>query len=192
MTVIDQKVIRDRAERLFTFLKEYVALRTKVTRDLLNYDTVLWLHAFPPESMVESSSGAAIGEPEQTVWVTFRKPTFEKPPKPAEILDPWIDERLLADSSQDQPKTNERMPHSYNVGGIYMDRPLPTRRLEEVPELNGFWREYVETAWGWGPWGEKDRESRRLKEIYTALYSLFQKQQRLGEAYEIVLGVLEV
>ena len=38
-------------------------------------------------------------------------------------------------------------------------------------------------------WAEEDRRLQRIQRIYTELFSIYQRQERLGEAYEVVLGL---
>ena len=41
----------------------------------------------------------------------------------------------------------------------------------------------------WWPWAEADRRVQAIQRVYTQLFSIYQKQQRLGEQYEVVLGL---
>ena len=52
--------LRDKAVRLFTYLKEVCQLRFVVVRDRRNYDLLLWFHDIPrePECLCIAWSGA--------------------------------------------------------------------------------------------------------------------------------------
>lgn len=58
--------------------------------------------------------------------------------------------------------------------------------LDEFPEVIEQWEDYLKNKWL--IWAEQDRKLREIDSIYSDLYFLYQRQQRLGEAYEIVLG----
>src|SRR5881394_2549625 len=41
----------------------------------------------------------------------------------------------------------------------------------------------------WHPWAEDDRRKRKVLRVYTDLFSLYQQQKELGEAYEVILAI---
>src|SRR5205807_2454214 len=49
------------------------------------------------------------------------------------------------------------------------------------------WHAYLRERWS--PWAERDRVLQQAQRIYTDLFRVYQSQQRLGEAYEVVLGL---
>jgi very-short-patch-repair endonuclease len=61
------------------------------------------------------------------------------------------------------------------------------RELAEFPQIRSTWERYVQQKWS--PWAEEDRRFQAVQKVYTDLFSIYQKQQRLGEAYEVVLGL---
>ena len=63
----------------------------------------------------------------------------------------------------------------------------PPLRLEDHPEVRAEWDTYIEDRW-W-PWAEQDRREQAVQAVYAELFSMFQRQQRLGESFEIVFGL---
>ena len=53
--------------------------------------------------------------------------------------------------------------------------------------MQAVWDRYIKDYW-WA-WSEEDRREQAVGRIYTDLFSIFQRQQRLGEAFEIVFGL---
>lgn len=49
------------------------------------------------------------------------------------------------------------------------------------------WTKYLEHAWK--PWAEKHQRWKNVQGIYARLFTAYQQQKRLGEAYELVLGL---
>src|SRR6266508_325483 len=79
--------VRDRAVRLYTFLREYTQLRASTALTTEGYDEVIWLADVPglPGSVCAAVEPTRDGE----VWLEVRKPRLLPPPRPREsILDP--------------------------------------------------------------------------------------------------------
>ena len=53
--------------------------------------------------------------------------------------------------------------------------------------MQAAWDDYIEDHW-W-PWAEQDRREQAVQKVYTDLFSMFQRQQRLGESFEVVFGL---
>ncbi len=59
--------------------------------------------------------------------------------------------------------------------------------LEDHPEVRAAWDAYVEERWL--PWAEKYNDWEAIHKVYVPLFATYQEQLRLGEEYELVLGV---
>ena len=62
-----------------------------------------------------------------------------------------------------------------------------TERLEEHPDVQRAWDRYVEI--NWLPWTEEHSTWEKVYKVYSALFAIHQEQLRLGEEYELVLGL---
>ena len=94
-------------------------------------------------------------------------------------MNPWVRPDQLGDSSLDFPELYETL-----LGESADDPPL---KLEDHPDVQRAWDAYIESHW-WA-WAEQDRREQQVSRIYTDLFSMFQRQQGLGETYEIVFGL---
>ena len=179
---------RDRAVALYTFLKEFVQLRTKTIRDISRYEQdgqVIWAADIPREHGChciawhrETPEATADDAPDE-VWIEIRKPRLTRPPEPPESVHPWVRREQLDDSSLELPELCPSLP-----GESAEDRQLV---LDDHPDVQEAWDAYIEDHW-W-PWAERDRRERAVQNIYTDLFSMFQRQQRLGESFEVVFGL---
>src|SRR5215813_8490022 len=81
--------VRDRAVRLFTFLREYTQLRANTSLTTDAYDEVIWLADVPglPGCICAAVEPARDGE----VWLEVRKPRLVPAPRPPESLRPWLE-----------------------------------------------------------------------------------------------------
>ena len=171
---------REGAIALYTFLKEFAQLRTRTIRDISAYEQVIWAADVPREPGCDCiawhrEASDAAGE----TWLELRKPRLTRPPEPPALVNGWVRLDQLSDSTLDFPVLYETL-----LGKAPDDPPL---RLEDRPEVQEAWGTYVENRW-W-PWAERDRRERKVQTTYTELFAMFQRQQRLGENFEIVFGL---
>ena len=174
---------RENAIALYSFLKEFAQLRTKITRDISQYERegqVLWASEIPREGgcYCIAWDRDPSSTPEE-VWVEIRKPCPSQPPEPPELVNAWVRRDQLGDSSLDFPGLYETLP------GEADDDPL--RRLEDCPDVKDAWDAYVENQW-W-QWADHHRREQQVEKAYTSVFSMFQRQQRLGENFEVVFGL---
>ncbi len=187
----DDEQVRARATRLFTFLRELTELQSKTVRTIDQYDKALWFKAIPREPGCHCIAWRPIEDQEESdVWVEIRKPRLKAPPKVSDALEPWLDPQEVEDSSREFPVLRERI--ILDVPGEAdetdpAEQQTIVRQLEECPEIKSLWETYVQEQW-W-PWAEEDRRLQGVQKVYTDLFSIYQKQRRLGEAYEVVLGL---
>src|SRR5215469_11646064 len=177
--------VRDRAARLFTFLREYTQLRASTALTTDAYDEVIWLADVPglPGCLCAAVEPTRDGE----VWLEIRKPNLQPAPRPPEVLRPWLER--FADSAPEAPPLRESIPDPTPrpEAPPTSDELPPQLLLEDHPEIRIAYDEYVEREWA--PWATRDRPLQRAQRIYTDLFRLHQSQQRLGEAYEVVMGI---
>ena len=181
---------RDRAVALYTFLKEFVQLRTKTIRDISRYEQdgqVIWAAEIPREhgchciAWHRDTPDALADDAPDEVWIEIRKARLTRPPEPPESVQPWLRREQLYDSSLELPELFPTLP-----GESADDPPI---ELDDHPEVRQAWAEraYIEDRW-W-PWAEQDGRERAVQSVYTDLFSMFQRQQRLGESFEVVFGL---
>jgi very-short-patch-repair endonuclease len=180
-------VLNDKVKRLFQFLKEFAELRSKAVRDIDSYEAVLWLNDIPHESGCYckvwdlTSPGVSTSEDRADNWVFIRKPKLKPAPELSDELRPWLIREQIQDSHRDdypelRSEWTEVISESHSV----------TRKLQDHPDIEDFYLAYLEQ---WESWRNAERPRRKVQRVYSDLYAMYQKQQRLGEAYEVVLGI---
>src|SRR5499427_2930375 len=145
--------VRDRAVRLFTFLREYTQLRASTALTTDAYDEVIWLADVPglPGCLCAAVEPARDGE----VWLEIRKPKLQPAPRPPEVLRPWLER--FTDSAPEAPPLRESIPDPTpgpQAAPAADDLP-PQLLLEDHPEIRIAYDEYVEREWT--PWATRDR-----------------------------------
>ena len=171
---------RERAVALYTFLKELAQLRTRMVRDVDTYEQVIWVSDIPQQPGCDCIAWHRdVDDVSDKAWLEIRRPRLKRPPEPPELAQDWVRREQLNDSSLVMPEL-----HTTLLGESSEDLPL---RLENHPEVQAVWDRYILDYW-W-VWSEEDRREQAVGRIYTDLFSMFQRQQRLGEAFEIVFGL---
>jgi hypothetical protein len=181
----ERDLVRDRAVRLFAFLREMTLLRTKVVRSTDEYEKIIWLSDVPREAGCYCAAWGGRGNADDTsIWIEIRKPKLAANPEPPPELAPWIAPDQIGDSSREVPELRDSaaIENDDDPSGA----PL-ILKLADRPDIKLLWERYVEDAW-W-PWAEQDRQAQRVQAVYTDLFSIYQKQHRLAELYEVVLGL---
>ncbi len=182
-------VMRDRAVRLFTFLRELTELRTKTIRRWEQYEQVLWFQDIPREAGCHCIAWPGVDLDEHAeAWVEVRKPRFKAPPKPPAVAIPWVNLKQVSDSTRESPEIREiTVDVAKTHDGGSEEIVTNVQQLSEHPEVRSAWQDYL--AQQWTPWAEEDRRVQRVQAVYTDLFTVYQRQQRLGEAYEVVVGL---
>ncbi len=177
---------RARATALYTFLKEFTELRTKTIRDVEEYEDVLWFSDVPREPECSCAAWLRGNEREVAdVWLEVRQPRLVAAPNPSKELGPWLELGQIADSSLEMPELRKEI--AVRIHDTTGEDRFERRLLSDNPGIKSLWEKYVEVSW-W-PWAEADRRAQATQRVYTKLFSIYQKQQRLGEQYEVVLGL---
>ncbi len=180
-------LVRDKAVRLFTYLKELTELRTDVKRNCDEYDQVVWWAEIPREKECYCAAWDLGRDPAYEDWLRVERPRRKRPPTLPAALLPWLNERDVADASQDAPQLRDSIVEEIgsNAGGQGSETVV--RRLEDYPAILRQWELYVENHW-W-PWAIEERRLQPVQSIYNELFAAYQNQERMGEAYEVVVGV---
>ena len=172
--------LRDKAVRLFTYLKEVCQLRFVVVRDCRNYDQVFWFHDIPrePECFCIAWNGPT--EASES-WIEVRRsPESPCPPVPA-VCKYWISPADLANSAQ-TPTLRERILAPMREG-----EPPSYIEISARADVQAKWREYLATKWE--AWAKEHQRWKSVQQVYGNLFSIYQQQKRLGESFELRVGL---
>ncbi|MCX5998949.1 MAG: AAA domain-containing protein [Chloroflexi bacterium] len=190
-----EALVRQRAVRIFTYLKEQALLRSKVVRDLNEYDETIWFHQVPEYKGCFSVLSAESPERPDGVWLEIRKPPREpqRPPIPASCLK-WLDDSPEADPlaeprlKKEIPRDNAPSPDA-SLGPLFETSAAAGRpdRLADHPEVQKAWRDYIQHDWL--PWSKSLASWQKANDLYYRLFSVYEQLKKLGERYELVLAL---
>lgn len=183
---------RDKAIRLFTYLKDLCALRTAQVRNVSTYDQVFWLSDLPNHKLCRctilrlTDPSSPTSEQYSDLWIEVRKPAIKSPPELPDELEPWIKDEELTDSSLSEPGFYEHIPLSALQGDSGNTDPNALASINDYPHVFDKLVDYVEAKWK--PWANEDRELQKVQKAYNQLFNIYQRQEKLGEQYEVIFG----
>ena len=176
---------RDRAVRLFEYLRKLAELQTRPVRDLSEYTEILWFADVPTEPECRAVTGMAPADPAD--WVTIERPKKIRRPEPPPDLVPWIDMEELEDSDA-EPRLRDAadlVAARRRDSGEEIDQ-LERHHIGEHPEIRTLWTSYRAE---WDRWAAARRRSQPAFTVYKRLFDMEQLATQLGEQFEVVVGI---
>jgi very-short-patch-repair endonuclease len=182
----------DKTIRLFTYLKDICALRSAQVRNVATYDQVFWFSDLPHHKLCRCSiwtlndpSFQTSGQ-QSSIWIEVRKPAIKSPPELPDELEPWIKDEELINSSLSEPGFYEKIPISALQGDSVDSDPNTFVSINDYQHIFDKLVDYIETKWK--PWAIEDRELQKVQKAYNQLFNIYQRQEKLGEQYEVIVG----
>jgi len=172
---------RSRGLRLVNYLRELARLRAPLLRDVDQSQQILWLREIPREDECACRAWDEYDAEDEDVWLRVRRPKEPARPEPPASCKVWIDEKTISQSTGEPTLFNEV------VAPAAPNEERATKRLVDAPAVVEAWTRYVESAWR--PWSVRHRRWRRVQDVYEKLFAIYKDQQRLGEQYELLVGI---
>lgn len=181
-----QKVVR-----LVDYLLRLATLRTKLIRDIAEYEKVLWISDVPHERGCFTQAWGRDEEHEPDEWLEVqgrREPELATVPVQCKE---WANHATLR-NKEDLPEllpeiTRQIQNPDWREGSDFPETIPNTECLVDHPEMQQAWDRYVEDKWL--PWTEEHNAWAKVHAVYSKLFAIHQEQLRLGEEYELVLGL---
>ncbi len=186
--------LRERAVAIFEYLAHLVQLRTKTIYDVAGYPSVYWLDELPKEDGCYTRARGDGTELDEDVWLEIRKPKEPRCPPLPSVLQGWVELDSLTDSSTEpslfqrrlvKPEQGGEEPHEEDRadGG----EQVAFEQLADHPEVQQAWEQYLDQKWR--PWATEHQRWQNIQGSYSSLFAIHQSLQRLGEEYELVVGL---
>lgn len=181
----------DKAVRLIEYLLRLASLRSKLIRSIEEYQKVLWFSDIPHDPACFTQAWGPDEEHDQDEWLEVqnrREPSL--PAIPAGCQD-WVHLSSLRIKT-DLPNllleiTRQIKNPAWREGSDQPEFIAHIERLDEYPEIQTAWDSFVQDKWL--PWAEAHDAWEKVHNVYSGLFAIHQDQLRLGEEYELVLGI---
>jgi hypothetical protein len=191
------RLFKEKASRLLEFLREITRLRSKLFRDLRDYksiseyNSILWINDIPRgENQCFARAWGFDLEDDPDIWIEIKKypePELDGLPK---VCAEWVDEQALKNveeipSLHNSIEIEERTPDPENPDSYILRKK--EIHLSDYPEVIAEWDRFIEEKWF--PWTTKFQLWQAVQNAYQKLFSIYQLQQKLGERFELVIGI---
>jgi very-short-patch-repair endonuclease len=181
----------EKAVRLVEYLLRLASLRSKLVRDIDDYERVLWVNDIPRQKECFTQAWGRDEDYDTDIWAEVQKRHEPELPSIPDQCKDWIDKKAVRNKN-DLPELLTRITRQIHNPAWLEGSDQPeyisrTERCDDYPEVLTAWNRYVEERWL--PWTEEHNGWESIQKIYSALFAIHQVQRRLGEEYELVLGL---
>lgn len=177
--------------QIFNYLKELSKVRSRPILDIefskTQYPEILWLDEIPISKLFENIIREDFNN-ENDFWLKVKKPKEPLKPKFTKLLgdlDKWIEPESLLNEDEEPylKKTIEAFGESLNLeDNVYvikeLEKYINNKWLDDLFKYNDKLNEYNSLF--------KHYES--LNRTYIKLFSIYNKTQKFGEEYELIIG----
>jgi hypothetical protein len=181
-----QKVVR-----FVDYLTRLASLRAKLIRDIAEYEKVLWISNVPHERGCFTQAWGRDEEHEPDEWLEVQNRREPELPVVPDQCKEWVSQSALRNKSalpELLPEITRQVQNPNWREGSDQPETMPrAERLEEHPEVQLAWDRYIKDKWL--PWAEEHNAWEKAHKAYSTLFAIHQEQLRLGEEYELVLGL---
>jgi len=156
--------LREKAARLFAYLRELAKLRLSTVRDCRDYEEALFFHEIPNEPECASIARSNLpddGEP----WLRIARADEPNCPEPPPICSAWVDSKTLPDSSA-MPRLRDEIA----TPNTDADASPVVRSLRDHPDVQRMWDSYLHEKWEL--WAPKHRRWQTIQRVYDRLFSM--------------------
>ena len=180
----------DKPLRTVEYLLAVAKVNTKTVRDLSEYQNSLWFHDIPSEPKYCFSR--ALGTAEEhgdDIWLEIKKFPEPKLPKVPETCKDWVKPETLKNTKElpelQQTISVQREEQDPETGETFIINEKQT--LHDHPKVQKDWEVYLDKQWL--PWTDLYNRYSSVQKVYSKLFFIHQEQAKLGEQYELILGL---
>ena len=142
---------REKAIRLIDYLTWIAFLRSRVVRNVDDYQSVLWLNDVPRQKGCFTQAWGSDENHDVDIWIEIQRPNEPELPTVPNLCKDWVKTESLRNKSE--------LPEILPEITVLIDNPdwsedsdrpqsIPqTKRLEDYPDVQKAWYSYVESKW---------------------------------------------
>lgn len=182
---------RSKLIRLIDYLTRLASLRTKLIRDVADFEQTLWVSSIPREKGCFTQAWGREEDIDPDIWIEVQNQKEPELPSVPDRCEDWIEKASLRHKA-DLPELLSEITilvenPAWQEGSDEPENIPQIKQLEDYPDVKQIWDSYIEERWL--PWMEIHDRWERVHKVYSTLFAVRQKQIRLGEEYELVLGI---
>lgn len=180
----------DKLLRTVEYLHALAKVNTKTIRNLSEYQSILWFHEIPSESKYCFSRATGTAEEyNDDFWLEIKKFPEPKLPKVPEKCKNWVIPETLRDIKNipelQQAISVRREEQDPETGETFII--IEKQTIQDRPDVQREWETYLDKQWL--PWTDLYNRYNAVQKVYSKLFFIHQEQAKLGEQYELILGL---
>lgn len=182
---------REKAIRLVDYLTKLALFRSNPVRDIKEYEKIFWISDVPHEQGCFTQAWGPDEEHEPDEWLEVQNRREPELPAVPPVCKDWVNIEVLREINK-LPEllpeiTREVSDPDWDEKSDKTKMILRKEFLKDNPEVQKAWDRYIKDKWL--PWKEKHDSWEKVHKVYSSLFAIHQEQLRLGEEYELVLGL---
>ena len=191
MNAFPEKSFNEKAVRLIDFLLRIASIRSKVIREITDYEKILWISKIPHEHGCFTQGWGDDGEHEADEWIEIENRREPSLPEIPAVCTGWINESSLRDLSKtpvlfDEIQEQIKNP-KHQLNSALPEYTLHTKNIAKYPAVKPAWESFIQDKWL--PWAESYKSWEKTHKVYSELFGIHQEQMRIGEEFELILGI---
>lgn len=189
--ILKNSAERSKVIRLVDYLTRLASLRTKIIRDVSEYQNVLWIKDIPKQNGCFTQAWGRNEDFDSDVWIEVQTQCEPELPSVPHLCKDWVEKSSLR-YKNDIPDLLPEITQQVENPAWQEEADQPeyisrTERLSDHPVVQIAWDKYVEEHWLL--WVEAHNDWESVHKVYSKLFAIHQEQIRLGEEYELVLAL---
>ena len=161
---------REKAARLFAYLRELAKLRLSMVRDCRDYEEIVWFHEIPMEPEC-ASIARSLAPDESEPWLKIERVDEPECPEPPQVCSEWIDAATLGDSSGSATGLRDEIVRP----SVNPDEPPVVHSLRDHPDVQRGWESFLREKWD--TWAAEHRRWQTIQHVYDRLFLMHQDAQ---------------
>ena len=182
---------RDKAIRLVDYLTRIAQLRSKIIRNVDDYESKLWISDIPSEKECYTRAWGRDENHDSDIWIEIQRPVEPELPTIPDVCKDWVHPTSLRDKSNipELPEEiNEQIENpNWSEDSDETELIPHTKFLQDCPEVQKAWDAYIEGKWL--HWVADYNAWESIHNVYSELFAIRQEQNRLSEEFELVLAL---
>ena len=175
--------------RFAKYLEEFCKLRISSVADAEKYSkegSLIWYSSIPEDKDCYSPVRLK-DDTDLNLWLSVKQQVFPKFPHPSEVIEPWCEIIKLEKATAEPPKLVESIYLPAVGNELEEGDESILHHISDHPEILREYNNYLERRWR--PWSLEYRRKEKIQKVYAELFNILKKVQKMGEAYELVVGI---
>lgn len=163
----------------------------KLIRNVSEYEKLLWISDIPQDTKCFTQAWGRNESYGATEWIIIEKADEPQLPTPPSPCNDWFNQADLRKTDkipQLRQKISIEVKNPEWTEGSSLPKTITTTDyLASHPVVSTQWEQYISSKWSL--WKIQHIQWKKVANVYTELFTFYQSQIKLGEQFELVVGL---